>query len=450
MYRKSTIAAIATAPGRGGVGIVRVSGPQAKTIAEALVGFTPKIRYAHFTPFYGADGHVLDEGLCLYFAAPHSFTGEDVVEFQGHGGPVILDMVLERIVSLGAEMARPGEFSERAFLNDKIDLAQAEAVADLIAASSKQAAKQAMNSLQGVFSRAVNALVEDLIALRIYVEAAIDFPEEEVDFLGDGKIATALQGLSEQIRNLLEGATQGRLLQEGIKIVLAGRPNAGKSSLLNALVDREAAIVTPIAGTTRDLVNERFHLDGIPLHLVDTAGLRSSEDVVEQIGISRAWQEIHNADQILLLIDATDPHQWDLNQHWPEFFGDPQLAQKLILVLNKIDLVDPGSLCFGPHKPIYLSAKTGAGLEALKQQLKAQVGYQQLAEGGFSARRRHIEALERARHYLAQGDLQLQQGSGELVAEDLRLAQQHLGEITGTFTPDDLLGRIFSAFCIGK
>lgn len=445
----TTIAAVATAPGRGGVGVVRLSGPLCLPIALQLLSFTPKNRYAHYCPFLDAQGKAIDEGIALFFQGPHSFTGEDVLELQAHGGPVVLDMLLERVVELGAGLASPGEFSERAFLNDKMDLTQAEAISDLIAASSRQAAQQAINSLQGAFSKEVHRLVEALIELRIYVEAAIDFPEEEVDFLSDGKIAADLGRLLDQLQQLLHKTKQGSLVREGMKIVLAGKPNAGKSSLLNALTERDSAIVTPIAGTTRDPLREHIHIDGMPLHLVDTAGIRASDDLVEQMGIDKAWQEIRSADRILLLLDASEDHS-HLVQQWPELFGNADLRDKLTLILNKIDLVDqpPQQL---PAPSIALSAKHQLGIDGLKTHLKHIMGFEGVTEGSFSARRRHLEALEQARYFLLAGQQQLQMyQAGELLAEDLRQAQEALNQITGAFTSDDLLGRIFGSFCIGK
>lgn len=447
-----TIAAVATAPGRGGVGIIRISGTASLAIAERLLGFKPTPRHAHYCTFQSTAGETLDQGIALYFPNPHSFTGEDVLELQGHGGPVILDLLLGEVTKLGARLARPGEFSERAFLNDKLDLAQAEAIADLIDASSTQAAKQALNSLQGEFSRRVNALVEELIHLRIYVEAAIDFPEEEVDFLSDGKIAAQLQSLEGNIAELLTSARQGALLREGMKVVIAGRPNAGKSSLLNALAQRDIAIVTDIAGTTRDVLREQIHIDGMPLHIIDTAGLRESPDRVEQIGIARAWEEIRQADRVLLIIDSTDADQCNAQKHWPEFFDEPLIYNKLTVIYNKIDR---SQLQLQPapanHHELTLSATTGEGLGKLTQHLKSVMGFEGTTEGGFSARRRHIDAITRAQQHVKDGKVQLQDhAAGELLAEDLRQAQEALSEITGTFTPDDLLGRIFSSFCIGK
>ncbi len=447
----TTIAAVATAPGRGGVGVVRISGPLCLPIATELLRFTPNNRYAHYCPFLDATGKAIDEGIAIFFQGPHSFTGEDVLELQAHGGPVVLDMLLERVVALGACLAKPGEFSERAFLNDKLDLTQAEAISDLIAASSRQAAQQAINSLQGAFSKEVHQLVEALIGLRIYVEAAIDFPEEEVDFLSDGKIAADLANLLNQLQQLVHKTKQGSLVREGMKIVLAGKPNAGKSSLLNALTERDSAIVTPIAGTTRDPLREHIHIDGMPLHLVDTAGIRPSDDVVEQMGIDKAWQEIHSADRILLLVDASEPPQ-DLALIWPQLFNNPQQCEKLTLIFNKIDLSAQAMPPVPAQVPsLAISAKHNLGIDDLKTHLKHIMGFEGVTEGSFSARRRHLDALDKARSYLLAGQQQLQEyRAGELVAEDLRQAQEALNQITGAFTSDDLLGRIFGSFCIGK
>ncbi|WP_019602480.1 tRNA uridine-5-carboxymethylaminomethyl(34) synthesis GTPase MnmE [Teredinibacter turnerae] len=447
-----TIAAIATAPGRGGVGIVRVSGPGCQQIAHRILGLLPPPREAKYTPFFDRNKNLLDQGIALYFSAPNSFTGEDVLEFQGHGGPVILDMLLAEILAAGARLARPGEFSERAFLNDKLDLAQAEAIADLIDASSQQAAKQAINSLQGAFSEQINHLVEELIHLRMYVESAIDFPEEEIDFLSDGKVAAQLDNVLERASDILHTAQQGVLMREGMKVVIAGRPNAGKSSLLNALAQRDIAIVTDIEGTTRDVLREQIHIDGMPLHIVDTAGLRAATDKVEQIGIERAWQEIDQADRILLMVDSTRLPDLSLEDYWQQLSKHQPTLEKVTVIYNKID--DSGfTLPDTPavYKEIALSAKTGAGIDALIAHLKSVMGYQQAGEGGFSARRRHLDAIQHALTYLHNGRNQLQlHAAGELLAEDLRLAQDHLSEITGKFTSDDLLGKIFSSFCIGK
>lgn len=452
-FHSDTIAAIATAPGRGGVGIVRVSGPLVNKVAATLLNQPLQPRHAHYLPFLTADGQLIDEGIALFFPGPHSFTGEDVLEFQGHGGPVILDMLLREITRLGVRLARPGEFSERAFLNDKLDLAQAEAIADLIEASSEQAARNALQSLQGAFSQRINELVEALIQLRIYVEAAIDFPEEEIDFLSDGHVASQMQTIEQALNAVFQEAKQGVLVRDGMRVVIAGRPNAGKSSLLNALSGRDSAIVTSIEGTTRDVLREHIHIDGMPLHIIDTAGLRESPDEVEQIGIQRAWDEIQQADRILLLVDSRTTTDTDAATIWPEFVDQLADTGKLTLVRNKIDLSGEaaGLRVQGANPCIGISAATGAGIDALKQHLKEHMGFQQTGEGGFTARRRHLDALERARDYLLQGKLQLQgYAAGELLAEDLRQAQHALGEITGQFTPDDLLGRIFSSFCIGK
>jgi tRNA modification GTPase len=449
-----TIAAVATAQGRGGVGIVRVSGPLASTLAQAICQRELKPRYAHYGPFFADAEQVLDEGLALYFPGPHSFTGEDVLELQGHGGPVVLDLLLRRCVQLGARLARPGEFSERAFLNDKLDLAQAEAIADLIEASSEQAARNALRSLQGEFSRRVHGLTERLISLRIYVEAAIDFPEEEIDFLADGHVLNLLDGVRTDLSGVVREAGQGALLRDGMTVVIAGRPNAGKSSLLNALAGREAAIVTEIAGTTRDVLREHIHIDGMPLHVVDTAGLRDTEDQVERIGVERALKAIGEADRILLVVDATAPEADDPFALWPEFLDQRPDPAKVTLIRNKADLSGESvvlEVCNDGHVTISLSAKSAEGLDLLREHLKACMGYEQTSESSFSARRRHIEALQQASTHLEHGYAQLTlAGAGELLAEDLRMAQQALGEITGAFSSDDLLGRIFSSFCIGK
>ncbi len=451
---RETIAAVATAQGRGGVGIVRVSGPLAGQLAQAICQRQLQPRYAHYGPFFADAQQVLDEGLALYFPGPNSFTGEDVLELQGHGGPVVLDLLLRRCVQLGARLARPGEFSERAFLNDKLDLAQAEAIADLIEASSEQAARNALRSLQGEFSRRVHGLTERLISLRIYVEAAIDFPEEEIDFLADGHVLNLLDGVRTDLDGVLREAGQGALLRDGMTVVIAGRPNAGKSSLLNALAGREAAIVTEIAGTTRDVLREHIHIDGMPLHVVDTAGLRATEDQVERIGVERALKAIGEADRILLVVDATAPEADDPFALWPEFLDQRPDPAKVTLIRNKADLSGEAialEACNDGHITISLSARSTEGLDLLREHLKACMGYEQTAESSFSARRRHLEALRQAATHLEHGHAQLTlAGAGELLAEDLRMAQQALGEITGAFSSDDLLGRIFSSFCIGK
>ncbi len=447
-----TIAAIATAPGRGGVGILRVSGPKARQVAETLVKQPLQPRHAHYCAFHSSAGEVLDQGIALFFPGPNSFTGEDVLELQGHGGPVILDLLLREITRLGIRLARPGEFSERAFLNDKLDLAQAEAIADLIDATTEQAARNALHSLQGAFSARIHELVEALIRLRIYVEAAIDFPEEEIDFLSDGHVAREFEHIEERLAAVFREARQGALVRDGMRVVIAGRPNAGKSSLLNALSGRESAIVTSIEGTTRDVLREHIHIDGMPLHIIDTAGLRDSPDEVEQIGIQRAWEEIRQADRILLLVDARSTDEQRPEVLWPEFVAQLPDPAKLTLIRNKVDLTqESAGFLNSTGNVLGISAVTGAGMDTLKQHLKDIMGYQQTGESGFTARRRHLDALERAQDYLRAGKAQLHgYAAGELLAEDLRQAQNALSEITGEFTPDDLLGRIFSSFCIGK
>jgi tRNA modification GTPase len=453
---RDTICAIATAPGRGGVGIVRVSGPAVIDIAAAVVSSgLPAARHAAFARFVDAAGEVIDEGLALYFPSPHSYTGEDVLELQGHGGPVVLELLMARVIELGARRARAGEFTERAFLNDKLDLAQAEAVADLIDAGSTAAARAALRSLQGAFSQQVHALVEALIELRTWVEAAIDFPEEEIDFLADTALVARLDELQQRFSQVTRSAKQGRLLRDGMTVVIAGRPNAGKSSVLNALAGYEAAIVTPVAGTTRDVLREHIAIDGMPLHVLDTAGLRSTVDVVEAEGIRRARAEIAKADRVLFIVDAsTDPQAeaWLTEKsQWPA--GLP-----VTLVFNKIDQLEASSvntlttsIPSDVDHVLALSAKQGTGLDALREHLKTCMGYEVADSGNISARARHLDALQRAKQHADNAVLRLQRDhAGELVAEELRLAQQALGEITGEFPADDLLGRIFSSFCIGK
>ncbi len=454
MSHNDTIIAQATAPGRGGVGILRISGSLASEVARVVLGKLPKPRYADYLPFRDVDGSVLDQGIALWFPGPNSFTGEDVLELQGHGGPIILDLLLKRILTLaGIRIARPGEFSERAFLNDKLDLAQAEAIADLIDASSEQAARSALNSLQGVFSTRVNSLVDALIHLRIYVEAAIDFPDEEIDFLSDGKIEAQLNQVICSLDEVRAEARQGSLLREGMKVVIAGRPNAGKSSLLNALAGREAAIVTDIAGTTRDVLREHIHLDGMPLHIIDTAGLREASDEVERIGIERAWNEIEHADRVLFMVDGTTTDATDPATIWPDFIARLPAHLPITVVRNKADITgEPQGLEeVSGYSLVRLSARTGDGVDILRTHLKKSMGFETHLEGGFLARRRHLQALEQAAEHLQQGKMQLLGPmAGELLAEELRLAQLSLSEITGEFTSDDLLGHIFSSFCIGK
>jgi len=451
-----TIAAPATAPGRGGIGIIRVSGPAVPAITRRITGTLPQARRASFTPFLGTDetGNplVIDEGIALLFPAPNSFTGEDVIEFHAHGGPVILDLLLREVIAAGARLARPGEFSERAYLNGKLDLTQAEAIADLIDSASTQAARNALRSLQGQFSARIHAVVEQLIQLRMFVEASIDFPEEEVDFLAESSVAEQLQALLDDLGRILETARQGVLVREGMTLVLAGRPNAGKSSLMNCLAGRDTAIVTAIPGTTRDILREQIQIDGLPLHIVDTAGLRESPDEIEREGIRRAIAEIRGADRLLLVLDSTQPESVDavVQAH---FAGMLDELPPLVVVMNKCDLsgARPGIQRAVERTTVTVSALTGAGIDALREHLKECVGYHAVGEGGFSARRRHLDALERCINSLRQGLQRLREsGAAELLAEDLRSAQQCLGEITGEFSSDELLGRIFSSFCIGK
>jgi tRNA modification GTPase len=448
-YADDTIAALATPPGRGGIGIIRVSGPQCENIAQQIVKKSLTSRHAEYLPFYQSDGTMLDMGIALFFPAPHSFTGEHVLELHGHGGPIVMDMLLKTVVHMGARLARPGEFSQRAFLNDKLDLTQAEAIADLIDSASEQAARLALRSLQGAFSRRVHDTLEALIQLRMYVEAAIDFPEEEIDFLHDEQITQQLNNVLTAVQSTLASATQGCLMREGMTVVIAGKPNAGKSTLLNQLTGRDSAIVTDIPGTTRDVLREQIHIDGMPVHIIDTAGLRHSGDQVEQEGIRRAWKEIQQADRILYLID----HQQRLTEEDRQFLEQLRHAGPgLTIVHNKIDLsgAHPRSEQSATQYEIYLSAKQGVGVTLLREHLKACVGLQQAGEGAFMARRRHVQALQQALAHIETAGRQLSAGAGELLAEDLRQAQQQLSEITGEFTSDDLLGRIFSSFCIGK
>jgi tRNA modification GTPase len=449
-----TIAAIATAPGQGGVGIIRLSGPLSPDIARTITSQQLEPRHAHFSAYRDGEGAVLDSGITLFFPGPNSFTGEDVVELQAHGGPVILDMLLRECCRLGARQARPGEFSERAYLNNKIDLAQAEAIADLINSTTEKAALNASRSLQGEFSRKIDELVSLVTRLRVYVEAAIDFPEEEIDFIQDGQVKEQLQGIIDQLHAVLREARQGSLMQEGMKLVIAGRPNAGKSSLLNALSGQDTAIVTAIEGTTRDVLREHIQIDGMPLHIVDTAGLRDSGDEIEQEGIRRAWREMESADRILLVVDgSTTNTQVDPTSMWPEKNQHLTRDIPVTIVLNKCDLakLDPGMRHSEDSTAIHLSAKTGSGMDLLRQHLKACMGYEESGEGHFSARRRHLQSLQKAQSFLLSGQQQLlQAGAGELLADDLKHCQNSLGEITGAITSDELLGEIFSSFCIGK
>ncbi len=445
---QDTIAAIATAPGAAGVGVVRVSGPAAAAIARTLLGREPRPRHAHFTQLHDAAGQVIDQGLLLYFPAPHSYTGEAVLELQTHGSNVVLDLVLRRVCALGARLARAGEFSERAFLNGKLDLAQAEAVADLVAARSEQAARAALRSLQGVFSARVDALLASLTALRVHVEAAIDFPEEEIDFLADPAIDGQLQELRRDVAALLVQARRGLRLSDGLSAVIVGRPNVGKSSLLNALAGDERAIVTAVAGTTRDVLREALDLDGVGMELIDTAGLRESGDEIEREGVRRARARLAQADLALLVTEAGHAEA-DL-----ELLAGLPAATPRLVVVNKIDL-GPGPAREELREGVpwlWLSARRGDGMDRLRARLKHLAGADGSAQGGaFSARRRHVLALEDTASRLDAADQALRETrAGELAAEELRQAQQALGEITGAFYPDDLLGAIFSSFCIGK
>jgi tRNA modification GTPase len=445
--QEDTIVAVATPSGRGGVAIVRVSGVLALQIALQITQknhVSPRV--AQYASFYTPTNDVIDQGLLLYFQSPHSFTGEDVVEIHGHGSPIIVQQLIQLSVHYGARLANPGEFSERAFLNNKIDLTQAEAIADLIQASSETAARLAMRSLQGEFSKKIHDLDERVINLRLHVEAAIDFPEEEIDFLSDGSVAKKLQQIIDELTLILNSANQGSIIREGLTVVIAGRPNAGKSTLINALSGREVAIVTDIAGTTRDVMRESILLDDIPLHVVDTAGLRQSNDPIEQEGIRRAWQEVRGADCVLMVMDANESEQ--PTELETEIRLQLPANVHVIHIVNKIDT--QGLLPATEASRVYLSAKTGEGLDLLKQKIKDAVGYQSLG-GQFLARKRHILSLKKAYDLLTTGQDQLLiHRAGELLADDLLRAHHALGEITGTFTSDDLLGKIFSSFCIGK
>ena len=435
-----TIVAAATPPGSGGVGVVRISGDRTEQIARRMLGSLPEPRTATYRNFRNAAGDIVDAGIALYFPTPASFTGESVLELQGHGGPLVIALLVDAVTTLGARQAAAGEFSKRAYLNDKLDLVQAEAIADLIGSGTAQAARAALRSLSGAFSTAVDALAEQLVRLRMHVEAAIDFPEEEIDFLSDEKLARRVEECGEAFATLLAGARQGRMLRDGYQVVIVGKPNAGKSSLLNLLSGQEAAIVTEVAGTTRDILREQIDIDGLGVELVDTAGLRNDPDRIEREGIRRARKALESADAVLWIQDASDPDHGDIDEDLPD--GVP-----VTVVRNKIDLVDAdrtdGAVC--------LSAKTGEGLDDLRRRIRELAGYENQGEGAFTARRRHLEALRKARQHFNTGrDALRQSRAGELFAEELRLSQQALGEITGAVSSDELLGRIFSEFCIGK
>ncbi len=443
---KDTIAAISTASGAGGIGVVRVSGCLSKDIAMHILGNCPAPRHAAYLPFYDAHEQLIDRGIAIYYLNPHSYTGEDVLELQAHGGTALMQLLLARCIQLGARQAEPGEFTKRAYLNDKIDLAQAEAVADVINASTIEAARSAVRSLSGEFSNSINQVLAKLINLRMYVEACLDFPEEEIDFITQGNVAEKLVAITAELKSVFAKAKQGSLLREGMHIVLVGQPNVGKSSLMNQLSGEEVAIVTPIAGTTRDSIKTLIQINGLPLHIIDTAGLRDTEDEVEKLGIARTYQALQSAQVALLLVDAAhgigETEKIVLNRL-------PQGICK-IWVHNKIDATqDVAKITkIADETHIYLSAKTGAGIDLLKQHLLSVAGYQQNAEGVFMARARHLSALSQVDAHLNMAAQQIH--AAELVAEELKLAQEALSSITGEFTPDDLLGEIFSKFCIGK
>lgn len=439
-----TIAAVATAPGRGGIGVVRVSGPLVQTIARAVLGDCPASRYAKYADFLDADGDLIDRGIALFFPNPYSYTGEDVLELQGHGGTAVLQRLLQCCLQLGARLANPGEFTQRAWMNDKLDLAQAEAVADLIEASTDQAARSAMRSLAGVFSQHVHQLRDQLIDLRMYVEACLDFPEEDIDFITRGRVEEKLANIGSELRAVFDGASQGRLLREGIQVVLIGQPNVGKSSLLNQLSGEDIAIVTPVAGTTRDTLRNEIQIAGVPLHIIDTAGLRDTEDEVEQHGIARTWKAVENATVALLLLDARqgmDVQDQDILSNLPRNIP-------LVKVFNKIDLAAQHATMPNDEGSIYVSAKTGEGMETLRQHLLKLAGWHATGDGVFAARERHLQALQEVDACLHRAASTLNQP--ELLAEELRLAQEFLNTITGEFSNEDLLGEIFSRFCIGK
>ncbi len=443
---QDTIAAIATASGAGGIGVVRISGPLSEQVATNILGHCPAPRYAAYLDFKQADGELIDRGIAIYYNAPHSYTGEAVLELQGHGGTALMQILLARCIELGARQATPGEFTRRAYLNDKLDLAQAEAVADVINAATVEAAKSAVRSLSGEFSKAVNTLLSELVNLRLYVEACLDFPEEEIDFITEGRVAEKITLNQEALETIFNKAQQGVLLRDGINVVLIGQPNVGKSSLLNALSGEEVAIVTSIAGTTRDAIKSAIQINGVPLHVIDTAGLRETEDEVEKIGIARTYQATETAHIALLMLDVTT----GIGEQEKLILGRLPQGIAKIWVHNKIDVSAEKPQVFekDDETHIFLSAKTGDGLTLLKNHLLSLVGYQQNSEGVFMARARHLNALEQVRQHLRYASEQI--NSAELVAEELRVAQEALSTITGEFTPDDLLGEIFSRFCIGK
>lgn len=444
--RQDTIAAIATAPGSGGIGVVRVSGPLSRDIADAVLGHCPAPRHAAYLPFNDDQGDLIDRGIAIYYAAPHSYTGEDVLELQAHGGPALMQLLLARCLALGARQAEPGEFTRRAYLNDKLDLAQAEAVADVISAATAEAARSAVRSLAGEFSERIHALRDKLINLRMFVEACLDFPEEDIDFIGQGDVAGKLDGIAVELKSVFAGAKQGNLLREGIQVVLVGQPNVGKSSLMNQLAGEEVAIVTSIAGTTRDTIRSAIQINGVPLHIIDTAGLRETADEVEQQGIARTWRALENAHVALLLVDAAH----GITEMEKSILGRLRKDLPKLWIHNKVDLTSEtvGKLQRDGEKHLYLSAKTGAGINLLREELLDIAGWQPGGEGVYMARVRHLEALKLVEANLDRAGLLLTQP--ELLAEELRQAQEALNTITGEFTSDDLLGEIFSRFCIGK
>ena len=448
-YTRDTIVAVATPPGKGGIGIVRVSGPEAGAIATRMLGELPTPRVATNADFLDSRGLPIDSGLALWFPEPGSFTGESVLELHGHGGPAVMSLLVNTAISLGARRAAPGEFSQRAFLNGKLDLVQAEAVADLIDSGTAQAARAAQRSLSGAFSAAVDELAETLVRLRLHVEAAIDFPEEEIDFLSDAALLQQIDACDVAFGTLVAQAEAGRLLRDGVQVVIVGKPNAGKSSLLNLLSGQDSAIVTEVAGTTRDVLREHIDIDGLSVELIDTAGLRDDPDTIEAEGIRRARSAMADADAILWVRDATAPQGESLQDLVP---AASVAGKPLIVLRNKIDLTDDTAGEVSVEPPVVnLSAKTGAGTDALRQTIRRIAGYTDQGEGAFTARQRHVDALSRARAHFEAGQQALRESAaGELLAEELRLAQADLGEITGEFSSDDLLGRIFSEFCIGK
>lgn len=441
-----TIAAIATAPGSGGIGIVRVSGPACKIIAAGILGHCPPPRHAAYLDFKDNDGSLIDRGIAIYYAAPNSYTGEHVLELQAHGGTALMQILLARCIALGARQAEPGEFTRRAYLNDKMDLAQAEAVVDVINASTEAAARSAVRSLSGEFSSHIQALLGRLIELRMYVEACLDFPEEEIDFITQGRVGEKLKAIQQELAAVFQSAKQGNLLREGIQVVLIGQPNVGKSSLMNQLAGEDVAIVTSIAGTTRDVIKSAIQIDGVPLHIIDTAGLRETIDEVEKHGIARTWRALENADVALLLVDATH----GIGETEKSILERLPAVLPKIWIHNKIDLSAgaPKKVLLEQETHIYLSAKHGQGLHLLREHLLSLAGWQPSGEGVFMARKRHLDALAKVDEHLMHAIELL--GQAELVAEELKLAQESLSEITGEFTPDDLLGEIFSKFCIGK